>query len=258
MKHLKRAALLASTMILGTAGLSSAQAGVMTFFNDSAGFEAASVGEDLDNINFDDITSGTNIAGLVLKGVTLTSPDGNTLDVVDADDTFTPGDTAGINSLLATSGSMILSPGGIELVPGSALAERDSLEITFAEAVSAFAIDILFQSYDLAPFVSIRAFNAEGTRIYFENVPGSGLGGGAPADNVFFGIVSDDMSTNIARIVITESDGNASFPDSNIGFDSIQFSSLSGDAVPVPAALWLFIAPLAGALGLRRAKRKIA
>ena len=38
------------------------------------------------------------------------------------------------------------------------------------------------------------------------------------------GFVSDDAFTNIARVVFTESDGDAVFPDANLGYDTLRFA----------------------------------
>lgn len=88
-------------------------------------------------ITFDDIAPGTDIAGTTIGGVTFTIPDGNTLQVVTAASTFTTGGFTGVidastNTLIATSGANVLSPGGPVLVPGPALAQRDSLQLDFS------------------------------------------------------------------------------------------------------------------------------
>jgi hypothetical protein len=53
------------------------------------------------------------------------------------------------------------------------------------------------------------------------NTIGSGAGG-SPGAAKLIGFVSDAAATDIARISITETDANASFPDCNIGFDTIR------------------------------------
>jgi hypothetical protein len=233
------------SLLLGFAAAlwaASANATVIVFQADLAGFDAAA-GSPPIAIDFDAITPGTDIAGAAIAGATFTSPDGNTLEVVLASATFTPSGFTGVvdastNVLIATSGLNVLSPGGAALVPGSALAQEDSLQIVFASPQSAVGLDVLFQSFDVAPAVTFTAYGPGGGAVASGSFVGSG-GAGSPGAAIFLGFVSDSPSTHISRILITETDGNASNPDCNIGFDSVRLF------VPEPEAGLLLMAAAA-------------
>lgn len=177
----------------------------------------------------------------------------SSLSVVKASETFTP---AGVfndapnpasNVLSATTGQMVLSPGGKRLGPGPDPAvENDGVEILFAEPVSFFGFDHLSQSADGGGFTNIVVEGPGGT-IYSGSIPIQNLGGGgAPAGNDFWGIVASDAI--ITRVVITELDNNSQFPDANIGYDTIRYG-----AVPEPATM---IGLGAGVAFLTRRKKK--
>ena len=187
---------------------------------------------------------GATLQGNTIAGATFSSPPGNILEVVAGASTTTiAADFSGIinaatNKLFPTSGVNVLSPGGTVLVPGPQLGERDSLQIDFAMPVSAFGIDILFQSLDFASFVSFQLFGPTLASVLSGDIVDQGFGnGGAPGGDVFVGFVSNDPLTNIRRIIFTETDDNEVFPDANIGYDTLRFV-VSSD-VPEPAPLLL-------------------
>ena len=212
------------------------------FVNDLAGFNAAS-GTPPVVVDFDNVAAGTDITGTTLSGVTFNlgnSPSPSApLIVVPAADTFTPAGFTGVinaatNKLPPTSGANVLSPGGAQLAPGfNPLLENDDLKITFAQPVSAVGFDILFQELDFFSGVGVTILDANGNVLYSNsNLPdGSGAGGGAPGGAVFFGFVSS--RANIATIIIDEYDGNADFPDANIGFDTFRVKRI----IPAIAAV---------------------
>ncbi|HEV2569109.1 PEPxxWA-CTERM sorting domain-containing protein [Sphingomonas sp.] len=224
-----------------------ASAAVTVHQGNLAAFNAAA-GSPSIAIDFESLSG--NIAGQTISGVTFSNPDGNTLDVVNAADTFsTPGFGGPTNKLPATSGAKVLSPGGAELVAGPDPRQRDSLVLTFAAPVSAFGLDILFQSLDCCSFTNFQVFNGSNGLIASGGVNANGGGDGG---SFFLGFTSD--SADIARVVISEFDDNAAFPDSNIGYDSFRFAA--ANPVPEPASWAMMIAgfALAGA-SLRRRTR---
>jgi hypothetical protein len=204
------------------------EAAVTGFPKNLAGFNAAA-GDPPVAIDFDEIVSGTDITGTTISGVTFVGP-GAALIVVRGADTFTPGGFGGVldpntNKLFPTSGENVLSPGGVTLGPGSNPAvEDDDLTLEFAEPVSAFGFDHLSQSSDGYGFTSIQVFDPSNVLLFSGMVPISnidGMGGGAAGGADFWGIVSD--TANIKRIVIDEGDGNSTYPDCNIGFDTFRY-----------------------------------
>ncbi len=199
-----------------------------------AAFNAA-VGSPPITLAFEDAPIyNTNLAGQTLSGVTFASPSGNTLQVVNAADTFSSaGFGNATNVLPATSGRRIVSPGGVELVPGPAVAQRDGLDLTFATPLSAFGLDVLFQSLDGASFASFTAYDASGDILVLLPLTIPGNTAGAPGGAFFIGFVSDSPSTNIKRIVFNDLDDDAANPDANLGYDSFRFT-MAG-AVPEPA-----------------------
>jgi len=245
-------------LVLLLSSTATGEAAVISFQNNLAGFNAAAGSPPL-SIDFE--SQSGNIAGNTIAGATFSSPPGNTLEVVAGASTTTiAADFSGIinaatNKLLPTSGVNVLSPGGTALVPGSQLGERDSLQIDFATPVSAFGIDILLQSLDFAPFVSFELFGPALASVLSGDIVDQGFGnGGAPGGDVFIGFVSNDPLTNIRRIIFTETDDNAVFPDANIGYDTLRFV-VSSD-VPEPATLLLLASGLAALAARRRLNRR--
>ena len=235
---------------------------VTVFEDDLAGFESAAGGPVPVQVDFDSVSAGTDIDGFTLTGATLSSPDGNTLEVVDGASTFTGGGFTGVidpdtNRLFPTSGSQVLSPGGLELVPGNTLAEKDSLEIVFAVPQPAVGLDILFQSFDSGLNTRVDVFDATDSLVAFVNLSGSGLGG-SPAAPLFVGFVSDDPSTHIHRVWVRETDSNAQFPDSNVGYDTLRYTGIpvpSGGPVALGALALLLLVAAKGSLPARFASR---
>lgn len=221
-----------------------APAAILEFDGPSAlaSFNAAA-GNPPISISFDDIPTGTNLAGATVGGVTFGSPLGNTLEVVAGASTFTPSGFFGVsdsstNKLFPTSGANVLSPGGITLVPGPALGQEDSLQLDFATPLTAFGLDILFQSLDFASFTSWQVFGPDLSLVASGSVDTTeGGGGGAPGGAHFIGFVSNDPLTNIRRIVFFDEDRDNIFPDANIGYDSLRFFPLQ--RVPEPGSLIL-------------------
>lgn len=207
----------------------SASPGVTEFYDNLAGFNAAA-GSPAVVINFDDITSNTDITGLTIHGIAFTSgnPPATTapLMVVRGEDTYTPPGFSWSdpdNKLFATSGENVLSPGGVELAPGyNPTKENDDLVLTLSTPVSAIGFDVLYQSLDGVSITAITLLDTTNFMIYQRDpipIPG---GHGALGGASFVGFVSD--SANIAKILINEYDQNAANPDSNIGFDTIRLA----------------------------------
>ncbi|WP_217352574.1 PEPxxWA-CTERM sorting domain-containing protein [Sphingomonas sp. ID1715] len=222
-----------------------ASAVVTVYQGDLAGFNAAA-GNPAISIDFESLSG--DIAGQTIAGVTLSNPDGNTLEVVNAADTFSPPGYGGpANVLPATSGVKVLSPGGTNLIQGPDIRQRDSLTLVFSAPLSAFGMDILFQSLDCCSFTNFQVFDGSNNAIAGGSV--NAVGGGA-GGAFFLGFTSG--SANIARIVITEFDENDANPDSNIGYDTFRFGAIN--AVPEPASWALMVAGfgLAGAATRRR------
>jgi hypothetical protein len=232
-----------------------AGAAVTAFPLDLAGFNAAA-GTPPVVVDFDDILPGTDIGGQVLGGVRFDpSATGAPLIVVRASDTLTPaaGFTgivdASTNTLPATSGAHVLSPGGATLGPGpDDTVENDDLVLTFPTPVSAVGFDHLSQSADGFGFSNVTVFDASSNVLFSGSIQISNLGGGgAPAGADFWGIVSD--ANDIARIEVDEGDSNNSFPDANIGFDTVRIAGLPTitTTTQVPATT---TTTLAGCLGV--------
>jgi hypothetical protein len=238
------------SLILTVAGLAlglsamSAHATTTVFQGDLAGFITAAGGSVPTFIDFDSMSG--NIAGTNIIGVTFSSPDGNTLEVVPGAATFTPPGFAGVidadtNRLFPTSGANVLSPGGSELAPGPDPRQGDSLQLDFTYDINFFGLDVLFQSYDCCTFVSYAVYDKSLSLLASGGLNGNGGGGGDPGGALFFGVFSD--SSLIGRIVFTESDGDAQFPDANIGYDTFRYSPIipGGGGVPEPGAWQMMI-----------------
>lgn len=228
-------------------------ASITVFQGDLAGFNTAA-GTPTIAVDFDSIASGTNIAGSTINGVSFSSPPGNTLEVVAGASTFTPSGFTGVpdattNRLLPTSGINVLSPGGVSLVPGSNIVEEDSLTLDFSNPVSAFGVYVLFQSLDFASLTSFQIFDSSLNSVLSGPINTGSIGGsgGSPGGSFFVGFFSDNPGTDIARITFTESDGNAAFPDSNIGYDTLRFNP-----IPIPGSFLLLGSGLFALLRLQR------
>ena len=203
--------------------------------NDVASFNAAADSPPV-VVDFDAVAPGTDITGGTLSGITFNVPNPLTpsapLVVVRGADTFTPSGFSGVtdastNRLLPTSGENVLSPGGAQLAPGpNAALENDDLRLTFAQPVTAVGFDMIYQERDCCSFVSVTVLDPNGAVLYSNpSIPtGSASGGGVPGGAAFVGFVSS--SPNIASIVIDEQDGDGSFPDANIGFDSFRVQTV--------------------------------
>jgi len=224
--------------------------------NGQLGAFNAAAGNPPISLDFDSIASGTNVTGNTISGVTLSSTSGNSLIVVDA--TTTVSFCCGAQyRLYSTSGANVLSPGGTNLAGGPDILQRDGLQIDFATPVSAFGIDLLFQSLDGFSLAGATVYGPDGTTVLFSNgflsVPAAD-GGGA----FFLGFVSDSAATNIGRIVFNDDDDDSVNPDSNLGYDTLRFVAQTG-AVPEPETYAMMLAGL-GLLGFaaRRRKQKTA
>ncbi len=232
----------------------------ITFYNNLTEFNTAA-GSPPVVVNFDDIAPGTDITNQTINGVTfktnlqtVSAP----LIVVKANDTYTsdgfsPAGNAN-NTLFATSGSNVLSPGGIILGPGpNATLENDDLTLIFANPVASVGFDVLFQSLDGSSYTSVAVLDASDNILYQGTIsipakPNS-VGGA-----VFVGFVSN--STNIAKIVVDDKDGNASYPDANIGFDTIRVGEQVVPEFPTIATIAVLFIILTVAMLL--AKKKLA
>jgi hypothetical protein len=201
-----------------------------------------------------------DIAGVAVNGVTFSSPTGTPLLVVDGASTFTPpgfgAPNPATNRLFPTSGLKVLSPGGLELAPGPAAVQRDSLIIDFSAPLAAFGLDILFQSLDAGAFVNYELFDASLTSLGSGSVSTAAVGGQGndPGGAFFFGVRLD--SPNLGRVVFTELDDNASFPDSNIGFDTLRFAA-PASAAPEPTG-WAMLIMGFGLAGTAMRRRRLA
>jgi PEP-CTERM motif len=243
------------------AAASPLSAALVVFNDDLAGFDALA-GAPPVALDFDSIMTGTNLAGDSDSGIAFENlSGGTTLEVVNAAATFTglgfdSGDSD--NRLFATSGSNVLSPGGIALVPGPAAGESDGMRLVFDTPVSAFGLDILFQSLDGFSFFGFTVFDdadnvlASNGFIPIPALPNGpdGTSASSAGGSIFLGFVSD--SADIARIDFTESDNNAANPDANVGYDSFRF--FTAQEVPEPSSLMVLALGLAGIFA--RARRR--
>ncbi|MBC8140933.1 MAG: hypothetical protein H7Y38_05775 [Armatimonadetes bacterium] len=236
-----------------------ATAQVTVFAGNLSGFNAAA-GNPPVAIDFDAIPAGTDITGLTVAGVVL-STTGAPLIVVDGNATTTPTGFSGVidastNRLFPTTGANVLSPGGSILAPGSNPAvEDDDLTITFDSAVSAFGFDHLSQSRDGFSFTTITVLDAGDVTLFSGAIPIGGPGGGAPGGADFWGITS--LTANIKTVRINEQDGDSAFPDANIGYDTLRFVSAPA-VVPEAGTLALLgcaLAPVAFGVVRRRGQK---
>ena len=193
-------------------------------------------------INFDSLSG--NLAGTTISGVTFTSPPGNTLEVVPAASTVSvlggPSHT-----LSATSGANLLSPGGATMPGGPALGEMDSLQLDFANPLTAFGLDILFESLDCCSFMTYAIFGPGNVPLTSGSINTSGAGTGS--GSVFFG-VSATGGDAISRILFSETDSDSTNPDANAGYDSFRFFA-AAPSIPEPAS-WVMMLAGFGILGM--------
>jgi hypothetical protein len=240
---------------------SSAEAGV-AFYQGTTGLAAfnAAAGNPGIGIDFEGLSG--DITGQTINGVKFINPgSNNTMDVVPAASTFTTDGFVGVidastNTLHATSGRNILSPGGAALVPGPDIRQVDTIELIFDTGMPAFGLDVLFQSFDLSPNVFIDVFSA--TRELGSYImTGNGAPGGAPGESVFFGVTSTDDP--IRGLIISDGDNNNIFPDANLGYDTFRFgpSTPTGGGVPEPATWTMLIAGF-GLVGAAARRRRLA
>lgn len=230
----------------------------VNYILDAPGFMATTASPPV-AISFDDIPAGTNITDTTISGVTFAidgSPTSNApLIVVNGYDTFTPSGYSGVqditkNRLYPTTGDQVLSPGGLNLHPTDPLLQNDNIRMTFTQPVSAVGFDILFQSLDTLSFCTVTILGPNGeTLVSTGSIPtGSDLSGGPPGGSVFVGFISS--TANIKTVIVHDTDGNGTNPDSNIGLDSIRFvqslpsgggvtlnGTASDDGLPNPPSL---------------------
>jgi hypothetical protein len=177
-------------------------------------------------IDFDSTPAGTDLSSTSLGGVTFYAYDAP-LIVAAGLSTYTPPGFLDVvdpdsNRLFPTSGTQVLTPGGVELAPGpNDPKEKDDLRIVFDEPVRAVGFDHLSQSADGFGFTSVRVYDESFAQIYFAYIQISNLGQAGPGTDDFWGIVSDQANIKILRI--EETDNNNQYPDCNIGLDSIRF-----------------------------------
>lgn len=227
---------------IGPAGSEAAPAaggGVQAYFGNVGGFDAAS-GAPV-QVTFDDVAPGTDLEGSEIAGATFSAgPLGGAAPlVVRAADTVTPDGFTGTvafdpadNTLVATSGDNVLSPGGPTLGPGpDPTVENDDLVVRFDQPVSAVGFDLLFQSLDDYSGVAVLLYDASGSLLYVNSlVPAGTNPAGSPGGPFFVGFVSP--SPTIATLVVDETDDNEVWPDANIGFDSFRFGVRPPVVVP--------------------------
>lgn len=221
---------LIANAVTATALFALTQAEAAGIYTNRASFLADGQVTSVANIDFDGLTSGTVLTGTTLAGATLNGASGQDLIVIPA--------ASGVrNTLSASSGANVLSPGGSD--PSI---ENDDLVITFTTPVQAFGLDVVFDAPDGASFVGVSFFDASDTLL--------ASNGFIPAPNgspgfQFIGLVSD--SANIARVVFDEFDPSPG--DDNVAYDSLVISPAP---VPLPATAWLLSSALVGLGALRR------
>jgi hypothetical protein len=196
----------------------------MALYTDPAACSAA-IGSLPVQVSFDDLAPNTDLSGQTIHGVSFVSL-GNTLPVVAALDTTTPGDPS--RGLPATSGANLLSPGGVSL-PLTGAASEDSLEFDFINPVSAFRFDLSLQSLDYATYTELVLYDA--SNHFLADLPIPGVPGnlaGSPPGTLPVCVVYNQPV--IAKVQLLEADSNGVNPDSNIGIDSLG-SSVTGHTV---------------------------
>lgn len=244
----------ATVMLFGSQAL----AGMAVYQGNTTGFAdfMAATGNAPVTISFDTITPGTDIGSSTINGVQFIQT-GAPLIVVKGNDTYTTGGFWGApnpesNKLFPTTGQNVLSPGGLALVPGPDANQNDSVEFVFSTPLDYFGFDHLSQSADGWSYTSYQVFDQNGLALA-GGIPISGSGGGGdPAAADFWGVVATGGS-KITRILVWEDDGDATFPDCNIGFDSIRHGPIA--SVPEPSTLGLLLLGGAAAFSRRSWKR---
>ncbi|MDX2117190.1 MAG: hypothetical protein SFY96_03295 [Planctomycetota bacterium] len=177
---------------------------------------------------FDSYDPGSNLTGATLNGMTLTGAANMPLMVIRAADGVR-------NPMASTSGMNVLSPGGSNIG-----LEEDDLTITFATAVQAFGLDVIFDAPDGASFVGVTFRDVTGAIIASNGfIPAPN---GAPGFT-FVGFVSD--RANIASVTFDEFDPSPL--DDHVAYDSLTVS------VPTPGSLALL--GIGGMVIARRGRR---
>lgn len=236
---------------LALAAIATPAAASLTIYEGNlAGFNAAA-GSPPVTIDFESLL-GQNLSGQTVSGVTFLHSGTTTLDVVTAASTISllGGPT---HTLPATSGANVLSPGGATLPGGPSVDEQDAIDLVFATPVSAFGLDILFESLDGFSLFGYTIFDQYGGVLAsnsFITIPGICCSG-----SYFLGWVSDDPTTHIARIRFNENDSDSVNPDANVGYDTFRFFAPTS-AVPEPASWAMMLTGFGiAALALRRKRR---
>jgi hypothetical protein len=177
---------------------------------------------DLDALPLGAIGDGTTLGGVRLSfpgspGVLVeqrasATPEGRFTRVIDVS----------LHRLEATSGTRLISPGGALLGPGpDAAVELDHLTLEFAPPVRGAWIDVLFQSLDGGSGVRLRATLLDGSVHERElAIPVREVEGFSASGAVTAGLRL--TKGRLTRLEFIESDGDATFPDANVGYDTLR------------------------------------
>jgi len=185
------------------------------------------------SINFDTDSIGTNYTNQTVSGVTFGAPGTSPLSVIS-------GATGVRFAMSPSSGANVLSPGG----SGPSL-EDDDLSLTFATAVQATGLDVVFDVPDGLSFVGVTYFDAANNVLASNSfIPSPN---GAPGYQ-FVGYISN--SANIKRVVFDDFDPSPN--DDNIAYDSVVFTSPSVAPEASPAALLTLGGLVGGVVAVRR------
>lgn len=213
---------------------------VPTFYTARPLFNADGRVTTTSTIDFDGLGAGTDLTGAILSGATFSAPGATPLAVI-------LGATGVRNPMSPSSGTKVLSPGG-----SSVLAEDDDLLVTFATAVKAAGMDVVFDVPDGASYVGVAFLDSASLAICTSGfIPSPS---GAPGYQ-FIGCVSD--SANIKSIAFNEFDPTAS--DDHVAYDTLTFSPAYSappppppPGVPAPATALLLGAGVIGLGVVRR------
>jgi hypothetical protein len=169
-------------------------------------------------IDFDTISTGTDLNLQTLSGVTFTALGATPLEVITG--------SSGVRYVMSpSSGLNIVSPGG-----NNPALEEDDLQITFATPMQAAGLDVVFDEPDGYSYVSVSFYGAAGELLAQNtSIPAPF---GAPGYQ-FVGLVANPTGPLITKIVIDEYDGSAN--DDHIAFDSLVFAT----PIPEPATIAL-------------------